>query len=104
MSTDKMREEFEEWYRLEVMRDAPEDVAAQRFGKDRDGMYWDIWTRRSWQAWQASRAALVVELPPCPQPDLEDAEEANMEMFYALNGLHHAFRAAIKTAGVRVKE
>lgn len=49
---DKMREEFEVWVKLRggyTMR--------------RDKEYESSMTREWWQAWQASRQALVVELP-----------------------------------------
>ena len=55
----KMREEFEAWA----------VKTKDRFGlpffisKDDQDQYVDNATEISWQAWQASRAALVVELP-----------------------------------------
>lgn len=55
---DKTREDFEKWYRREVMRNAPEYMANQRFIRDSDGTYWDMWVRRAWQAWVASREAM----------------------------------------------
>lgn len=52
MSNDKMRAEFEGWakphtYTLKML----------------DGEYTSLSTQLLWQCWQASRAALVVELP-----------------------------------------
>lgn len=56
--SDKMREEFEAWA----------VKTKDRFGlpffisKDDQGQYVDNATEISWQAWQASRAAIVVDL------------------------------------------
>lgn len=55
MSTEKMREEFEAWagqrgYSLERNSEA--------------GGYYAVSANVAWSAWQASRATLVVELPP----------------------------------------
>lgn len=65
--------------------------------------------RSMWNAWQASRQALVVELPPSiPMPDEEndDIEEFETEEAIAFtgNGMRAACRSAIEAAGVRVKE
>ncbi|GAB3484280.1 hypothetical protein [Azotobacter salinestris] len=86
MEQDKVRAEFEAWW-----------IDSKHDGEP------DFIKRAMWAGWQASRAAMVVELPPCPQPELEGAEEEDMEAFYALSGLHHAFRAAIEAAGIRTK-
>ena len=51
--SEKMREEFESW----LMDNG------QLALKEDDGEYSFQHTRLAWQAWQASRAALVVELP-----------------------------------------
>lgn len=50
----KMRESFELWWR---------SLGHQGFRKKPDGRYGFDHTETAWQAWQASRAALVVELP-----------------------------------------
>lgn len=56
---DKMREDFENWA----------VSTKDHFGvpfftiKNANGKYVDHGTEISWQAWQASRQALVVELP-----------------------------------------
>ncbi|HCJ27903.1 MAG TPA: hypothetical protein DHV63_01030 [Pseudomonas sp.] len=65
MSTEQMREEFEAWARkhneslCEDGIGVPEDIRLDRQG----GAY--IWANAesAWLAWQASRAALAVELP-----------------------------------------
>ena len=51
---DKMREEFESWAKSEGI------CLANWYDI---GQYADTRARYSWQAWQASRTALVVELP-----------------------------------------
>lgn len=69
---DKMREEFEGWVRRrggDVMK------------RDRD--YISSITREWWQAWQASRQALVVQLPAtCCRTlvfEIEGTNEVGME-------------------------
>ncbi|MBQ4777695.1 hypothetical protein [Pectobacterium versatile] len=54
MSTEQMRSEFEEWFKpkkIEMMRNGASLLSIKKLYKS------------DWQAWQASRAALVVELP-----------------------------------------
>ena len=93
MSDDKMREEFEEW--------AAEEAEVRGVGAllglmqdEHQDRYSMIWTQTAWMAWQASRAALVIELPP-------------VEVFgsgvddFALSP--EKVRQAIEAAGVRVK-
>ena len=72
---DKMREEFEAWWRA-TMNTVEMDL--HRFV---DG-YSCHDTNRAWMAWQASRAALCVELPSFENGSLRgyngDCNEANM--------------------------
>lgn len=51
--SDKMRESFEGWAKSESMY----------LGLDVKGNYINTTTHLTWIGWQASRAALVVELP-----------------------------------------
>lgn len=51
--SEKMRDGFEEWL----------NDSGQLTMKEDDGEYSFQHTRFAWMAWQASRAALVVELP-----------------------------------------
>ena len=55
--SEKMREEFEGWVKS--------FIGESWLTKDklRDGEYSDDGTQFMWDAWQASRASLVVELP-----------------------------------------
>lgn len=53
--TEKVRKEFEEWARGDV--DLNIDALLD------GGYYKDVQTAIAWDAWQASRASLVVKLP-----------------------------------------
>lgn len=55
MDTNKMRERFEAW----VLREYPN----QAMGRFSDGEYQSATVQYCWLAWQASREAVVVELP-----------------------------------------
>lgn len=81
---DKMREEFEDWFYSEI---------------DAGPVVEDL----CWQAWQASRAALVVELPETCCRTLVFEQENTLEV-----GMEHGeyyepddIRAALDKAGVR---
>ena len=105
--TDKMREEFEFKFPL------PDGVA----WKDSIGMYEvvDIWKLDKpitisrynwvWEGWQASRADLVVELPPLPEIP-EDPEEAiddsHMDAYYSALGMRNACAQFVEAAGLKV--
>ena len=74
MGNDKIREEFEAW--------AAENGMAIHLARGESGLYGSPVTQRYWGCWQASRAAVVVELP----------------RVYT-----QATRAAIEAAGLKVK-
>jgi hypothetical protein len=61
MSIEKMREEFEAWARgHEVYEDDGERLPMDRLS----GCYYEhVQTQAAWEAWQASRKSLVIELP-----------------------------------------
>jgi len=60
--TDKMREEFEAWMTgLGYSESSLWRVDIE--GSPRFGQYMGVTVSEMWSAWQASRAALVVELP-----------------------------------------
>jgi hypothetical protein len=100
MNIEKMREEFEAFIKLRNAED-------QCFWEGRgglfgivDGKYFVSWLQNDWQLWQASRAAIEVELP-------------KMIEAYGGNG-HHAgdpddaylasdIVAAIEAAGLKVR-
>lgn len=61
MEMDKMREEFEEWVRR---CNKANKIDHMYLNVSENGTwYLDNRTELAWQAWQASRQALVVELP-----------------------------------------
>jgi len=89
MSEEKMREEFEAWaahHGYDLTRD---DVVVAYASEETD---------RAWWAWQASRAALVVELPTLPPKGTIPYAERK-----GASDMHSKFRLAIASAGVRVK-
>ena len=71
--SEKMRDDFEKWAQYEHGYCA---------GTRQDGTYYVTKINDMWQAWQASRAALVVELPGaiwCPlayHEAINDVKEA----------------------------
>lgn len=105
--SDKMREEFEKWHagRMLARGHDNQDVASE-FDLDENGdyVYWEA--ADGWLIWQASRAALVVELPPLIKAgevydafgmDDTDAQDcANM-----VNGAIGSCAAFIHAAGVK---
>lgn len=87
MSNDKMREEFEECYLRDFLQ-IPKEMSKPIFVRDNRGNYIVRQTGIVYWAWQASREAMVIELP----------EEQPMYMYYAPDVLE-----AIEAAGVKVK-
>ena len=63
---DKMREEFEAWVSSKNLEIS--------FGNYLDDEYDSTWTQVYWEGWQASRKALVVELPDMIEVWNEDAK------------------------------
>ena len=60
------REQFEEWYvksMLEHVKWYSEDNARNDLAIDTDGSYLRTTVRHKWEGWQASRAAIEIELP-----------------------------------------
>jgi hypothetical protein len=108
MSNDKMREEFEAWTADHSF------LGGCHLNRKPEGEYHDVDMQYAWEAWQASREALVIELPKivgyegaydslqdhefCPRmSDVDDADE--------VFGLCRSIEAqeAIEAAGVKVK-
>ncbi len=79
MSNDKVRAEFEEWYLSEIDNEAP--VLAGGIFSSQHGNW-------CWQAWQSSRAALVVELPRLQG----DAQYDGQEVIDALDAAGVAYK------------
>ncbi|WP_024647762.1 hypothetical protein [Pseudomonas syringae] len=61
MSNDKMREEFEAWALARFINSATMKPL-QRSADEPDAYHYPV-LNTSWHAWQASREALVIELP-----------------------------------------
>ncbi|MBV4514999.1 hypothetical protein [Pseudomonas kurunegalensis] len=79
-----MREQFEAWHASAVVGDPPHD-------KFNNGDYRNQHVQRYWLGWQASREAVVVELPK-----FEDYP-ASME-----RDMREALRSAIEAQGLKV--
>lgn len=92
---DKMREEFEAWFKAEAKNVVLTDTI-----KDSNGNYYFAETRLLWQAWQASRAAVVIKFTDAPYfcPSKTEIEQASD------NGYADALsmvKQAITEAGVK---
>jgi len=98
MTNDKMREEFEAW----VSGKWPET----ELGQFNDGEYCGFTLQHCWAAWQASRAAVVVELPPAPEVP-EDPEEAiddsHMDAYHSAVRMRKGCAKSVEAAGLQVK-
>jgi hypothetical protein len=85
MSNDKIREEFEKWHkgRIRMLIAAGEPIAAKHCEN----------LKAAYQsAWEASRAAIELELPFLPDPYDPDAAWAN-----------EGFKRIVSEAGLKVK-
>lgn len=78
---EKIREEFKEWARSRGMS-LPVN----------DNIHYNEWTQLAWEAWQASRSAVEIDLPFIPDPWDMDSNWAN-----------EGARRVIEAAGLRVK-
>ncbi|MBV4553077.1 hypothetical protein HU742_018185 [Pseudomonas sp. SWRI102] len=99
--TDKMRDEFEAW----VISKWPETD----LGQFNDGEYCGFTLAHCWSAWQASREALVIELP-AENPlgtgpgDCGDGRPSFEQHCAAeCNFILRDCRKAIEAAGLKVK-
>jgi len=104
MIIEKSREDFEaavkkDWPRANFNRcDVP--------GSLRSGQYVDECIQHAWWGWQASRAAVVVDLPSSPYiPDAEPAHMTPYEIGEAQGrcDMWAMSREAIIAAGLKVK-
>lgn len=92
---EKTRAEFEAWAVHQGYDLARDDVVVAYASEETD---------RAWAAWQASRAALEIEMPP--QLDADDVADeffGPVDLADAVNDAINGCRAAIEAAGVRVK-
>lgn len=83
---DQMREEFEAW----VISNWPAQ-SLSRFSAASGGEYQGFTVQHCWEAWKASRAAVVIELP--------QQSGANLDWNQAIRYCHQA----IESAGLKVK-
>jgi hypothetical protein len=90
MSESKMRDEFEVWHSDQVVRlmEHNEPTAAR---------VWKDFKEMDWNVWQASREALVIELP-----DADGLNREHMLVQGFIEGVAHT-RVAIEAAGLKVK-
>lgn len=96
MSAEQMREEFEAAAAEQLMCSTERVYGerAEQVGLE-DGDYFHLSARMAWHWWQASRAALVVELPAGPAT-------CDMTSTAICDAISEC-RAAIEAAGVKVK-
>ena len=98
MSNDKMCEEFEAW--------AFENGMAMHLARAESGLYVSRVTQNYMGCWMASRAAVVVELPPAPELP-EDPEEAiddgHMDAYHSAVRMRKACAKSVEAAGLQVK-
>lgn len=102
MNDNKMREDFEAWFRA-ARPDYPQRDMFERVTSGE--RYISLECEWAYRGWMASRAALVVELPVPVEPECpEDAFEGDYLDGY--NGelrMREDCRAAVEAAGVKVK-
>ena len=92
-----MREEFEAWFFGKK--------GITELGAD-NNPYASSHAQAAWWAWQTSRNAVVIELPP-PYPTPSEPEfaddERQMDAYHAANGMRHVILKIIEAAGLKVK-
>lgn len=91
IKVDKSREQFEQFIQRKFG-----DLIDQRVTKNDDGEYfsWDM--QVAWLSWQASRAAIEIELPDSTEfdgPDMSGAQQAISQI-----------REKLTETGIKVKE
>lgn len=95
---DKSRQQFEAYF----MKKPQNHIDPLK--KDQFGYYYYLVTREAWEAWQASRESLEVELPDCIEYDKEyrecDYEEGYRKGYN--NSLSECRRTLISN-GVKIK-
>jgi ethanolamine utilization cobalamin adenosyltransferase len=90
---DKSREEFEEW----VKQERPNLFT----DKHQNGDYVDRATNNLWQCWQASRSAIVVELP---EQMTEVVADTLIHGRVMANDMRTACIKSIRAIGLSIKE
>ena len=87
------REQFEEWIYKNMMRGVPFDIEV--FDVDGSIFYKSTETQGQWNAWQASRAAIEIELPDKVMVEDEFDNGHNCAIDYCAD--------AIRDSGLTVK-
>lgn len=98
MSTDKIRSEFELWY-WGAYGDAFECLSTEALELDSDGEYENEHAKFSFIAWQASREALVIELPKIVDKEWANTHAERSAMREAIGWC----KKRIEAAGLKVK-
>lgn len=100
MSDLKMREEYEAWYAASW--DGVGGPPKTSFEKDSRGQYKDTYVHEFWVVWQASRAAVVIELPS----KINVTDRIGWSRTHALthNNAMQVCQEAIEAAGLKVKQ
>ena len=92
-----MREGFEAWFFGKK--------GITELGAD-NNPYASSHAQAAWWAWQTSRNAIVIELPPPYQmpsdPEFAD-DDSHMDAYHAANGMRHVILKSIEAAGLKVK-
>lgn len=107
--TDLKRDEFESAFTEEMVSRCGEGFrsSVRLFFVERepDGTYSNPIAFAGWWAWQASRQALVVVLPPEPtQPEAPEfaLDDSHMDAFHAAVRMRDGCHEAITVLGLRV--
>lgn len=90
MDTNKMREQFEAWAHRKAVVSGHQFMAFL-LARNADGSYQTTWVDSAWEGWQASREAVVVELPKF------DDYPASME-----RDMRESLRSSIEAQGLKV--
>lgn len=102
--TDKNREEFEVWALTRFINSETMQPLVRCESEPDDYRYSLV--NMAWVGWQASREALVIELPPEPtvpdEPE-EAIDDSFMDSYYAAQGMRNDCAQLIEAAGLKVK-
>lgn len=100
---DESRKQFEEWYSISMKERVSwytDKNVTNDLTLEVDGSYMRDAVRDKWEAWQASRAAIEVELPSLKQTDSGER--------YVWSDAVYNFKedaiAVIESAGLKVKQ
>ena len=97
IEVDKSREQFEKWFSESY------SCIAKLFRLNSEGEYENLTIRASWRAWQASRAAIEIELPRVIDAHPLGPQSAKMICAFHKNVVGECAEA-IRAAGFKVKE